>query len=96
MKTSIPKLSSVKFRSGASIHVLRNRRPEECVRAYDRLASGIRARRADDMTGFAIVAWSDRGSVSTTLHIEDGRQVGTMMAPEFVKNAILDHIASGD
>jgi hypothetical protein len=94
MKTSIPRLSKATFRDGRSLHVLRNRRVEQCVRSFDNLTRSVRDHRAEDMAGFAVVAWSINGDVTTTLAIADGRQVGTMMVPEFVKTALMDHIAS--
>jgi hypothetical protein len=96
MKTSIPRLSSVKFRNGTSLHVIRNTRAEECHRAYLRETAEIGRVRADKMIGFAVVAWCNDGSTSTALRVFDGSQVGRMGAPEFVKTALIDYNASED
>ena len=67
-----------------------------CQRAYRCQTEHIAKARAGEMIGFAIVAWGVSGGVSTSLSCFDGSQVGTMMAPEFVKTALVDFIASGD
>jgi hypothetical protein len=96
MKTSIPRLSKATFRDGRTIHVIRNTRAEACQRAYRCQTEHIAKAREGEMIGFAIVAWGVGGGVSTSLSCFDGSQVGIMMAPEFVKTALVDFIASGD
>lgn len=94
MKTSIPKLISVRLKTGASIHVIRNTVAEDCDRAFAEDCADIRQHRAGSMAGFAIVAWSIDGGTSTSVRVRDSRQVGRMMVPDFVRSALINHLAT--
>jgi hypothetical protein len=94
MKTSIPRLSRVTFKDGRQLHVLRNTRSERCAREFREDCAKIATKRGDLMAGYAIVAWERDGGVTTVLNIHDGRPVGPLMAPDFVRTALIDFIAS--
>jgi hypothetical protein len=94
MKTSIPRLRSVKLKSGATLHVFRNTTVQDCKAAFAVDCRDITKQRDTDLVGFAIVAWGLDGGVSTTLRIRDSRQVGRTMAPDFVRSALIDHNAT--
>jgi hypothetical protein len=94
MKTSIPRIRSVKFKDGATLRVLRNTAVQDCTAAFATDCADIRKYRGSDMVGFAIVAWGLDGGISTTLRIRDSRQVGRTMAPDFVRSALIDHNAT--
>ena|ERR1700722_8782520 len=95
MKVSIPRLASVKFKNGPKLHILRNTMSEGCCRAFKEDCTAIVNARGSNMAGFAVVAWSTDGAASTAIRIHDSRQVGQMMAPDFVRAALLQHIAGG-
>jgi hypothetical protein len=94
MKTSIPRLGSVKLKTGATLHVIRNTIAEDCDKAFAEDCTNIRQHRKGNMAGFAIVAWSIDGGVSTSVRVRDSRQVGRGMVPDFVRSQLIEHLAT--
>lgn len=94
MRVSIPRLRSVKFKNGATLHVIRNHRVEQIRQSYVQDVALVGQRRADDIGGYAVVVWAIDGGCSVSAHSGDGRPVGKMMVPEFVRNALIDYIAA--
>lgn len=91
MKTSIPRLRSVRLKSGASLSLIHNDRP---CRAMERLADDVRlitdypaGRLA---AGYALVVWGTDGSVASILRVYDSRQLGAAMVPDFVRTQLAD------
>jgi len=93
LKTSVPRIGSVRLKNGATLHVLRNTVAEDCHTAFLEDVADISKHRAANMAGFAIVAWSVDGGTSTALRVRDSRQVGRTMAPDFVRSALIEHNA---
>lgn len=56
----------------------------------------IKEHRKADMDGFAIVAWSREGDVSSAVRIQSGRYVGRVEVADFVKSAVYNHIFGQD
>ena len=72
----MPRIGSVKLKGGATLHVIRNTIAEDCERAFAEDCADIRKHRIGTMAGFAIVAWSIDGGISTAVRVRDSRQVG--------------------
>ena len=47
-----------------------------------------------NMAGFAIVAWSVDGGISSSIRVRDSRQVGRGMVPDFVRSQLIEHLAT--
>jgi hypothetical protein len=94
MKTSIPRLASVKLKSGASLHIIRNTVSEDCERVFATDCTNIGQARSGNMAGFAIVAWSVDGGISSSVRVRDSRQVGRGMVPDFVRSQLIEHLAT--
>lgn len=91
MKTSIPRLASVRLKGGAKLHVLRNGRAEDAQKLLVSDHVEIADRMNGKLAGFAICAWGIDGSVSTSVHVRDGT-VGIMMVPDFVHTALANYV----
>jgi hypothetical protein len=95
MKTSIPRIGSVKLKNGgAKLSIIRNTVSEDCTKAFANNCDHIRAVRGANMAGFAIVAWSVDGGLSTSIRVSDSRQVGRGMVPDFVRSQLIEHLAT--
>jgi hypothetical protein len=91
---SIPRLHSVQMKSGgAKLAVLRNRSSELTEKSFAEASAFVSEQRKDDMSGYAIVSWGRELGVSVRLEIRESRNVGAIGVPEFVKLALIDHIA---
>lgn len=96
MKQSIPKLHSVRLKSGgAKLHVFES---QSSIISNDLVqdAQKISAMRIKDLTGYAIVAWGVRGDTSSSLRVGTGRYVGLSEAPEFIKNVLIGRVVESD
>ena len=94
MKTSIPRLSSVKLKTGAKLHIIRNTIAEDCDKAFASDCAEFRTHNSGMMAGFAMVAWGIDGRVSTSIRVRDSRQVGRGMVPDFVRSQLIEHLAT--
>lgn len=75
---------------------MRNTQAEDALREFTKEAADTAAGMQGVMAGFAIVAWGKDGKTWRVLRTFDTRQVGLLMAPEFVKNALQDYISQID
>ena len=90
-KISIPRLYSAKLKSGgAQLRVLRNQTVQDSLRKLQNDIENIKDARKNDLAGYAIVAWSERGAVSTSVHARNDRWINTREAPDFVRSALHD------
>ena len=96
MKTSIPRLRSVRFKDGrAPLRVIRPAPGNTCQRdQFVRTSESIATTRPY-LSGYAIVAWDDDGSTSVDMGT-NGLPVPQMMVPEYIKTCLLDWIATSD
>ena len=94
MRTSIPRIRSVKLKGGAELHVIRNTVAEDCEKAFVDDCAAFRAHISGRMAGFAMVAWGIDGRVSTSIRVRDCRQVGRGMVPDFVRSQLIEHLAT--
>lgn len=91
---SIPRLRSVQLKSGgAKMIVFRNTTSELTEKSFTESSAFISQQRKDDMSGYAIVSWGRELGVSVRLEISEAKNVGAIGVPEFVKLALIDHIA---
>ena len=95
MTVSVPRLHSVQLKSGgAKVRVFTSDgdlRVRSCLSQFTG-DSKIVNEQQSDMIGYAIVAWGKSGGTSTALYVADGKQVGMMMVPDFVKSCITNKI----
>ena len=85
MRTSIPRLHSVRLKSGASVSVIRTEAPSDLVKAARGVAEDMR-KNAWPLAGYAIVAWKEDGS--HVIQTKAGGMVGTWIMADFVRTAI--------
>ena len=98
MKTSTPKLHSVRLKAGgAKVKVYKNpNSPEYLTREFLAETKDIAVNRRADMVGYAVVAWCNKGGCSAAMRVCDGRWLGRFEAPEFVKSVLDDLINRED
>lgn len=95
MRNGLLRLRSVRMKSGgAFVRVIPNEMSATLTRYFRQDARAIANKRASDLAGYAIVAWSLDGSTSAQMFIGEGRVVPRFSAVEFVKNALTDHLIS--
>lgn len=93
MKTTTPRLRSVRFKSGgAGLRVIRNIEIEETRRSFEQSVKHVRDKREDDIIGYAIVAWARDGSTSSAFDFADHKNVSTPELAQFVKDVLSQHI----
>lgn len=71
--------------------MLRNRKITEVVNSFRVSSDDVIAKRQKDMAGYAIVAISIEGCVSTAMHPSDTRHIGMTEFPDFVRTALIRH-----
>lgn len=89
MKTSIPRLRRVRFKSGGFVEVLRQPRTDsEFLRAeMTRLFQVIQDEQGPDLAGFALMVWGPDGSSSAVIRTD-----GTIPLPliaDFVRGRLI-------
>lgn len=95
MRQSHLRLRSVTPKDGgAHVRVLHNDIPGIVSRDLRDFAGYIAERRAADMAGYVIIAWSNDGSVGTRLFVGNNKAVPRLMIPEFIKACAIDFLAS--
>ena len=95
LKTSIPRLGSVKLKTGrVKLHIIRNQTAEDCAKAFDAEYADIRKYRSADFAGFAIIAGGIDGGASSTIRVFDCRQAGHSMVPDFTRSLLIQHLAT--
>lgn len=88
-RQSVPRIRSVRFKSGGEVRLLR----EVDYRERDYLMRDARTVLEDqkDLAGYAIVAWGQDMSSTTTAFAGPRSRIPTMMVPEFVKSELLSY-----
>lgn len=93
MRTARLRVRSVTMKAtGASYRVLRNERGARVADLFAEHCHAIRHQRADDMAGFAVVAWGFDHALSTSVVVGDGRSLPKHSVPDYVRTAVLDHV----
>lgn len=93
MRTSVPRLHSVRFKDGrAPIRVVR---PSEVTRGTFERSSKAIANNRPDMVGYAIVVWTRNGSTSVDC-ATNGVPIPSFLIPEFVRTAVADYVHTAD
>ncbi len=82
------RIGRVKLHGGADLKIYRNTAPDRCVDTFDYGITRIREARANDMAGYAVVAWSYQGAVTVDSLCGDARAVNPHNLAEFVASAI--------
>lgn len=93
MKTSIPRLHSVRPKAGgASIHLLRQEQGDDDFRRtmvrHARMIAGFEG----DMAGFAVVAIYKDGGHSLGWRVDDNGPIGATMLPSIIRDLLLRDI----
>lgn len=70
--------------------------PATLARDFLEDAKTISTERVKDMAGYALVAWGPRGYVSSSIRVRDGRWLGLMEAPAFVKSILEGRVNEPD
>src|ERR1700722_877305 len=93
VRVSIPRLRSVRLKSGgATLRVFDNQISPVLCQDLKTDIREIIEKRKTDMDGFAVVAWSRSGDVSSSVRVRSGRYVGRSEVAGFVRSAVFSHI----
>lgn len=87
-RTSIPRLRSVKFKTGGELRVLPTKRRDARRYVEDYVRQVLDAQ-GTDITGFAFVVWGADLSSSADLASGDGSPIPSILIPDFVRNRLL-------
>jgi hypothetical protein len=95
MKSSIPRLHSVRFKDGrAPLRVIRPAETSSYRESFIGTAQEI-VESHRNMSGYIVIAWSKNGRTATKC-VTDGMPVPQAMLPDFAKTCIADWLTSNN
>jgi len=98
--TSIPRLARnrpIRFKSGASLHVLDNQKFARNNLALFRKDTAIFADMyAEDMAGFVMIVWDGKGHSNCSFTVSEASPIGTRLLPTFAAESIRREASESD